>query len=110
LKTITSSKWLSSLLVCFGTLSLIKIDSELNLIAELDSIVIHQDDTILESMNDWCKQHHGESGLTAQVRASNISIEQAEDMVLNFVKQYVTSPRLAPLAGNSVYMDRFFMK
>lgn len=40
---------------------------------------------------------------------SNITIEEAETMLLNFVKKYVTES-YSPLAGNSIYMDRMFLK
>lgn len=85
-------------------------DGELNTVAEMEPIIIHQDDSVLNAMDEWCQQHHGKSGLTAQVRASTITIEQAEEQVLTFIKQYVTKPSIAPLAGNSVYMDKLFMK
>ena len=44
-------------------------------------IAIHLSDDRLASMNDWCKEHHGQSGLTEQCRASSVSLEQAEDQV-----------------------------
>lgn len=36
-------------------------------------------------------------------------MEKAEKVLLDFVKQYVTE-RLSPVAGNSVYMDRLFLR
>ena len=27
-------------------------------------LVIHCEDAVLDTMNDWCKEHHGQSGLT----------------------------------------------
>ncbi|EFC35332.1 predicted protein [Naegleria gruberi] len=91
-------------------IAVIITDGNLNIIAQLDSLIVHQSDSVLDNMNDWCKQHHGDSGLTAAVRKSTLSIQQVEDTVLDFVKHYVASERLAPLAGNSVYCDRLFMK
>lgn len=34
-------------------------DSNLNIIAEGPNLVIHQQDNILQSMNEWCIKHHG---------------------------------------------------
>ena len=34
-------------------------DPNLNIIAEGQDLVIHQPDDILQSMNEWCIEHHG---------------------------------------------------
>lgn len=83
-------------------------DSELNIIAEGPNLVIHQSEQELAKMDDWCVQHHGESGLTAKVRASTISNHDAELETLEFIKQWV-GPREAPLCGNSIWQDRRFL-
>lgn len=44
-------------------------------------LVIHQSDEVLETMNDWCKEHHGESGLTDRCRESTVSLAEAESKV-----------------------------
>ena len=48
------------------------------------------------------------SGLTAAVRASKISLPQAEKTFLDFIKQY-TPHKECPLAGNSVHADKKFL-
>ena len=48
------------------------------------------------------------SGLTAAVRASQISLSQAEQTFLQFVKEH-TPPKQCPLAGNSVHADKKFL-
>lgn len=50
-----------------------------------------------------------QSGLTEASRNSKKSVVQAEDEVLKFVKSHVPEGR-CPLAGNSVYMDRLFLR
>uniref|UniRef100_A0ABM0LUN6 Oligoribonuclease, mitochondrial-like n=1 Tax=Saccoglossus kowalevskii TaxID=10224 RepID=A0ABM0LUN6_SACKO len=72
------------------------------------TIVIHQPDEIINNMNEWCIQHHGESGLTEAVRKSKISQEQAEYEVLSFVRKH-THPGMCPLAGNSIHCDKVFL-
>ncbi|XP_021923946.1 oligoribonuclease, mitochondrial, partial [Zootermopsis nevadensis] len=84
-------------------------DSNLNIIAEGPDLVIHQPDNILQSMNEWCMKHHGMSGLTDASRNSKITIQEAEQQILNFLKKHVP-PGKCPVAGNSVYMDRLFMQ
>lgn len=44
---------------------------------------------MLNSMDKWCKTQHGRSGLTELVRRSSISVDEAERMVLEFVKRHV---------------------
>lgn len=83
-------------------------DSDLNLVAEGPVIAIHQPDEVLDLMDDWCVKTHGESGLTDRVRASKISLAQAEQQTLAFLQQYVAKGA-SPLCGNSVGQDRRFM-
>lgn len=84
-------------------------DNSLEIIAEGPDLVIHASQEELERMDDWCKKHHGESGLTAAARASKISIQDAENQVLEFLKKHCDAQK-APLAGNSVYQDRAFLR
>lgn len=83
-------------------------DSDLNVLAEGPNLIIKQPDELLDSMSDWCKEHHGKSGLTQAVRNSKITLEQAEYEFLSFVRQH-TPPGQCPLAGNSVHADKRFL-
>jgi len=83
-------------------------DSDLNILAEGPQFVIHQSDAALDAMDEWCTEHHGNSGLTARVKASNISCAQAEQETLDFLKKWVPAGA-APLCGNSIGQDRRFM-
>ncbi|XP_041979845.1 oligoribonuclease, mitochondrial isoform X2 [Aricia agestis] len=83
-------------------------DADLNIVAEGPNVVIHQPREVLDQMGDWCKAHHGESGLTKDSLNSRISVEEAEKQILKFVSTHVPENR-CPLAGNSVYMDRLFL-
>jgi len=83
-------------------------DGNLKVIAEGPNIVIHQSDEILDHMNDWCKQHHTDSGLSDRVRASNVSLAAAEARTLDFIRQYIPEGK-SPLCGNSIHQDRRFL-
>jgi len=83
-------------------------DGELNILAEGPNIVIHQPDEVLDNMDEWCTQHHAQSGLTARVRNSLISMRKAETETLDFIKKYVPE-RCSPLCGNSIHQDRIFL-
>ncbi len=83
-------------------------DAELNIIAEGPNLAIHYPDTVLDNMNDWCKEHHGESGLTHRVRVSTLSMADAEQQTLSFIQQFVPE-NTSPLCGNSIHQDRRFL-
>ncbi|CAH1636604.1 unnamed protein product [Spodoptera littoralis] len=84
-------------------------DDDLNIVAKGPNIVINQPDSILNEMNDWCIAQHGESGLTEASRQSKITLKDAEQQVLDFVKSHAPEKK-CPLGGNSVYMDRLFLR
>ena len=71
-------------------------------------LVIHQSEAVLASMNAWCVEQHGKSGLTERVRASGTSLAAAEEAVLAFVAKHAGQG--APIAGNSVHADLAFIK
>lgn len=84
-------------------------DAELVVIAEGPHYVVHHSDAVLEGMGEWCIEHHGASGLTQAVRDSKISLQQAEDDTLAFLRQH-TSEGISPVCGNSVDQDRRFIQ
>jgi len=83
-------------------------DKHLNLVAEGPELVINQSDSVLDGMDDWCKNTHGRSGLNDAVKNSKITLEEAEQKMLEFLQKYIPK-NSCPLAGNSVYMDRMFL-
>jgi oligoribonuclease len=83
-------------------------DVKLDVVAEGPVLAIYQPDAVLNAMDDWNTRHHGESGLTAKVRTSNISIAEAEAQTLAFLRQYVP-PNTSPMCGNSICQDRRFL-
>lgn len=73
--------------------------------------VIHQSQTILDNMNDWCKVHHGKSGLTALI-PSGIPLSNAEKELTDWVESHFGKKHGkegAVLAGNSIHNDRRFI-
>ncbi|HEX2299562.1 MAG TPA: oligoribonuclease [Pseudonocardiaceae bacterium] len=84
-------------------------DGELRVLGEGVDVVIHADDAMLDAMADVVREMHAKSGLTEAARRSPISIAEAEEQVLAYVRRWVPEPRSAPLAGNSVATDRAFI-
>jgi oligoribonuclease len=70
--------------------------------------VVHQPTTVLENMNDWCKKHHGESGLTAAV-PSGKPLAQVEDAMIALLDRHFASDDKVVLCGNSIHNDRRFV-
>jgi len=83
-------------------------DAQLEVLAEGPVFAIHQSDSVLASMDAWNSEHHGASGLTARVRASEFDMARAERLTLEFVRQF-TRERTSPLCGNSIWQDRRFL-
>ncbi len=84
-------------------------DPDLNVLGEGVDVVIHTSDEALASMNEVVRQMHDHSGLTTAVRQSTVSVADAEQLVLDYVRQHVPDPRTAPLCGNSIATDRGFI-
>jgi oligoribonuclease len=78
-------------------------------VAEGPDLVIHQPEEVLATMNDWSREHHAASGLTERVRRSAINEAEGEQLTLEFVSLHCP-PGAAPLAGNSIHVDRSFLR
>jgi oligoribonuclease len=84
-------------------------DPELRVLGEGVDLVIHADDAALDAMPEIVREMHAKSGLTDEVRKSAITMTEAEDALLAYVKEFVPNPRSAPLCGNSIATDRGFL-
>jgi oligoribonuclease len=84
-------------------------DSDLNVLGDGIDVVISAPDERLNQMDEVVARMHEKSGLTDAVRTSTVSVEDAQRMVLDYVKEHVDEPRSAPLCGNSIATDRGFI-
>ena len=84
-------------------------DSELNVLDPGLDLVISADDAALEGMVEVVTEMHAKSGLTEAVRASTLTVAEAEQQLLTYVKRFVPERRTAPLCGNSIGTDRGFL-
>ncbi len=89
-------------------IAVIVTDSQLAVVAEGPVLVVHQDDSVLDGMDDWNKGVHGRSGLIDRVRASALSEADVERGLLEFLAQHVPAGA-SPMCGNSICQDRRFM-
>ena len=84
-------------------------DSELTVLGEGVDIVIHADDDDLDGMVEVVAAMHKESGLTEEVRRSTVTLADAEQQVLAYIRELIPDVRSAPLCGNSIATDRGFL-
>lgn len=84
-------------------------DSELNVLGTGLDLVIHAADDKLANMPDVVRDMHAKSGLTEEVRRSAVTLADAEQQVLTYVREHVPEPQSAPLAGNTIGTDRGFI-
>jgi oligoribonuclease len=83
-------------------------DSDLNVLGDGVDVVIKPPAPALNQMIDVVRDMHTSSGLLTELE-SGITLAEAEDAVLTYVRAHVPGVRKAPLAGNTVYVDRGFL-
>lgn len=83
-------------------------DYDLNILGDGVDLIIKPPPAALDQMNEVVTQMHTSSGLLDEL-AHGITVREAEEQVLEYVRQYATEPRKTPLAGNSIGTDRAFL-
>lgn len=83
-------------------------DPDLNILAEGPVIAIHQEESLLDAMDEWNTSHHTASGLVERVRSSTFTEEQAANDTIEFLKAWISAGK-SPMCGNSICQDRRFM-
>ncbi len=84
-------------------------DGDLNVLGDGVDLVIHAPDELLDAMLPVVAEMHASSGLTDEVRASVVTIAQAQAQVLDYIRAFAPQPGTAPLCGNSIGTDRGFI-
>lgn len=84
-------------------------DDDLELVAEGPDLVIHQPPERLAAMGDVVREMHTRSGLLERIEASRISLAEAGEATLAFLRDHIPEPRTVPLCGNSIGTDRRFL-
>ncbi len=83
-------------------------DAQLTVLGDGVDLIIKPSDAELEQMGDFVRTMHSESGLLDQL-AGGLTLAEAEERVLDYVRTFVPEPRRAPLAGNTIGTDRMFL-
>ena len=83
-------------------------DGELNLLDEGVDVIIKPPAEALAGMPEIVREMHTTSGLLAEL-PSGITLAEAQDIVLGYVRSHVAEPKKVPLCGNSIATDRWFI-
>jgi len=83
-------------------------DYDLNVLGDGVDLVIKPPQAALDQMNEFVTQMHTTSGLITELEAG-LSLREAEEQVLAYVREFVKEPRKAPMAGNTIGTDRSFL-
>jgi oligoribonuclease len=84
-------------------------DDELTVVAEGPDLVVHQDETVMATMDPFVRDMHTKSGLLPLITSSTVTLADAGAQTLAFIKEHVPAPRTVPLCGNSIGTDRRFL-
>ena len=89
-------------------IAVIVTDDQLKPVDEGIQVVIKPSTAAMANMGDFVRQMHTDSGLLSELE-SGVSIESAQEQVLAYLGKFITEPKTAPLAGNSIGTDRMFI-
>jgi len=83
-------------------------DAELTLLDEGVDVIIKPPAEALAGMPEVVREMHTTSGLLTEL-AGGITVAEAQDIVLGYVRGHVPEAKKAPLCGNSIATDRWFI-
>ncbi|NOT86073.1 MAG: oligoribonuclease [Methylococcaceae bacterium] len=83
-------------------------DKDLHILAQGPVLAVKQSDAALAAMDEWNQTHHGQSGLIERVKNSTVSVAEAEQATVDFLREWVGAG-VSPMCGNSIGQDRRFL-
>lgn len=89
-------------------IAIIVTGPDLDIVAKGPVIVVFQEESVLDTMDEWNVSHHTKSGLLARVKSEGVSIQEGEERLLEFLRLHVDD-KASPLCGNSIGQDRRFI-
>ncbi|MTA30315.1 MAG: oligoribonuclease [Actinobacteria bacterium] len=93
---------------CLVEIAVVVTDSELNVLDPGLNLVIKPNPESLANMGEFVTSMHTESGLISELDEGH-DLATAERLALEYIQRWVTEPRSAPLAGNTIGTDRMFL-
>ena len=89
-------------------ISCLVTDAELTLLDEGVDVIIKPPAEALVTMPDVVRDMHTTSGLLEEL-PGGVTLAEAQDIVLSYIRGHVTEPKRVPLCGNSIATDRTFI-
>jgi oligoribonuclease len=83
-------------------------DFELNVLGEGIDVIVKPPPEALEQMDDFVRTMHTSSGLLEELDGG-LTMEEAEQAVLGYIREQCPEGSRPPLAGNTVATDRSFL-
>jgi oligoribonuclease len=83
-------------------------DFDLNVLGDGVDIVIKPPAEALDQMTDFVREMHEKSGLLRELDLG-VSLDEAEERVLSYIREHCPDGSRPPLAGNTVATDRAFL-
>src|SRR6478672_5068600 len=83
-------------------------DFELNVLGEGIDVIVKPPQEALDQMDDFVRNMHVSSGLLDELEGG-LTLAEAEQQVLAYIKEQCPSGSRPPLAGNTVATDRSFL-
>jgi oligoribonuclease len=83
-------------------------DGELNALDEGIDVVIKPPPEALDTMPEVVREMHTASGLLTEL-GGGLTLAEAQELVISYVRQHVPESRKVPLCGNSIATDRAFL-
>jgi oligoribonuclease len=83
-------------------------DFELNVLGDGIDIIVKPPSEAIDQMNDFVREMHEKSGLLAELDLG-LTLDEAEQQVLAYIKEHCPDGSRPPLAGNTVATDRSFL-
>jgi oligoribonuclease len=83
-------------------------DFELNVLGDGVDVIVKPPAESLEQMDPFVRDMHTSSGLLDEL-ADGVTLEEAEQRVLDYIKEHCAEGTRPPLAGNTIGTDRMFL-
>jgi oligoribonuclease len=83
-------------------------DGQLNVADDGIDVIIKPPAEALDHMPEVVREMHTASGLLAEL-PSGVTLGEAQETVLGYIRQHVPEARKVPLCGNSIATDRAFL-
>jgi len=84
-------------------------DAELNVLGQGVDILIKPPPGTIEAMSDFVREMHTSSGLLDAL-SDGVTLAEAEQVVLEYVRTWVPDAGKAPLGGNTISTDKGFLE